>query len=138
MAPFAPVEAVCAGLTGDALAGGTQSVQIVEVVVAVIVETVSVVIVVLPWVCVTGQVVVVVYTITVVTTSCVDAGELPWLVGTAGEFPPVALGRGVGFAVHFVQTVITLVTKTVDVVRPVVTLWLPLAEMVDVNGQTVV
>ena len=75
---------------------------------------------------------------TVVTISCVDAGAPPWLLGPAGEFPPDWLGRlpsllemvgklppdwlggAVGFAVHFVQIVITLVSITVEVVKPVV------------------
>jgi len=83
---------------------------------------------------------------TVVRTSCADAGAeagadagaAPWLVGTAGELPPDSLVGGVGFAVHRVQTVITLVTYTVEVVKPVVTIWLPPDEMVEVKGQTVV
>ena len=93
---------------------------------------------------------------TVVTTSCVAAGAPPWLfgtaaelfqdwlgvlpslLGTAGEFPPDWLGGGVGFAVHLVQIVIMLVLNTVEVVKPVVTIWLPPDKMVEVNGQTVV
>lgn len=74
----------------------------------------------------------------VVTTSCVDADDPPLLLGTAGEFPPDCVGAGVGFAVHLVQIVITLVLYTVDVVKPVVTIWLPPDVIVDVNGHTVV
>ncbi len=74
---------------------------------------------------------------TVVKTSCVEAGAAAALVGTAGEFPPDWLG-GVGLAVHRVQMVITLVTYTVEVVKPVVTTWLPREDMVEVYGQTVV
>ena len=81
---------------------------------------------------------VVVYTMTVATTSCVEADEPPWLLGAAGEFPPDCVGVGVGDAVHFVQRVMTLVLKTVDVVKPVVTIRLPPEEIVDVNGHTVV
>ena len=95
------------------LAGGTHFVQIVEVIVFVIVETVCVVCVIgTPPdvnVCVTGQVVVVVYTITVVTTSCVDADEAALLLETTAEFPPDCTDVGVGLAVHFVQMVMTLV-----------------------------
>ena len=80
----------------------------------------------------------VVYTMTVVTTSCVDAGEAPLLLGTLGEFSPDFRGVGIGLAVHFVHTVMTLVLNTVEVVKPVVTLWLPPDDIVDVNGQTVV
>ena len=50
----------------------------------------------------------------------------------------MSLGAGVGFAVHFVQMVMTLVLNTVDVVKPVVTIWLPPDVIVDVKGQTVV
>lgn len=81
---------------------------------------------------------VVVYTITVATTSWVEADKAPLLLGTAGEFPPDWIGVAVGLTVHFVQTVMTLVLTTVDVVKPVVTIWLPPDVIVDVNGQTVV
>ena len=50
----------------------------------------------------------------------------------------MSVGVGVGFAVHLVQMVMTLVLNTVDVVKPVVTIWLPPEVTVDVNGQTVV
>ena len=43
-----------------------------------------------------------------------------------------------GFAVHRVQMVITLVIYTVEVVNPVVTTWLPPEDMVEVYGQVVV
>ncbi len=100
------------------------------------VEMDSVVIVLVPMVWVTGQVVVVVYTMTVVKTSCVDAGTAASLVDTAGVAD--AVEAGVGFAVQRVQTVITLVIYTVEVVTPVVTIWLPPDVMVDVYGQVVV